>query len=270
MAVNAADMALKFRTQHGMLNLAPRHVAAIATGKSASLNHRLSFRNGSRLSGVIADKKLAITVKFGNSKKITLTPSQIASIHFAPKEAPDPTLTRIESLDGDELFGSLTDANFKLVSEFGVLNILSSQIKTVDFKGNTALVGTWNGSTVKCRLGGEGIGFEIVPGARLKLRAAKLVSIVRAQSLAPSAARAKIDKLLAQLGSESYKDREAAVKALLKLGPAISSILRKHRKNPDPEVRQRIDELLEKLNPPSPPRHRLQPGRGGTHILWRT
>jgi len=248
LAVNAADMALKFRTQHGMLNLAPRHVAAIATGKSASLNHRLSFRNGSRLSGAIADKKLAITVKFDNSKKITLTPSQIASIHFAPKETPDPTLTRVESLDGDELFGSLTDANFKLVSEFGVLNISFSQIKTVDFKGDTALVETWNGSTVKCRLGSKDIGFEIAPGARLKMQVAKLAWIVRAQRLAPAAARAKIEKLLAQLGSESYKDREAAVKALLKLGPNINPILRKHRKNPDPEVRQRIDDILEKLS----------------------
>ena len=274
LAVNAADLAMKFRTHHGILNLDPRHVAEIATEKPAPASHRVSFRNGSGLRGAIVDKKLAITVKFGSSKatrgtKITLTPNQIASIHFALRETADPTLTRIGAIDGDELFGTLTDASFKLVSEFGVLNVATSQIKTIAFKGDTALVETWSGSTVKCRLGSAEIGFEIAPGARLKMQAAKLVSIVRAQSLPPPAARARIEKLLAQLGSESYKDREAAVKALVEMGQAISSILRKHRKNPDPEVRQRIDDILEKLNPKPPPQPPRQRGIE-IDVLWQT
>ena len=51
----------------------------------------------------------------------------------------------------------------------------------------------------------------------------------------------------AQLGSESYRDREDAAKALVAMGRSIAPLLRPHLKSRDPEIRQRIQDILEKL-----------------------
>ena len=68
---------------------------------------------------------------------------------------------------------------------------------------------------------------------------------------------AKAEKLIAQHASESYKDREAATKELLKMGKGTIPLLKKHLTSPDPEVRQRIEDILRQTDPkkaePVPP-----------------
>jgi len=261
LTISPGDLALKFQTSHGTLKLDTQYLMEITMGKPGRTNHRAIFRNGSRLTGVVADKEFALTIKFPKSKaartgKLTLSPSQVAGIYFTEEEASDITLTRAVLAGGDELFGTLTDARFKLITEFGALDAETSQIKTVHFKPGEPdgiLIETWNGSALKCRLSKAEIAFEIAPSARLNIRTTQFVSIVRAQRSSPKTARARIERLLAQLGSESYKDREAAAKALVKMGSRIIPVLRKGLKNSDPEVRQRIEDALEKLKPKQAP-----------------
>jgi hypothetical protein len=54
----------------------------------------------------------------------------------------------------------------------------------------------------------------------------------------------KVYKLIAQLGSETYSDRKDAQEQLQRMGPTIVPILKKHAKSKDPEIRQRIEQLL--------------------------
>lgn len=54
-----------------------------------------------------------------------------------------------------------------------------------------ATVEMWNGSVLKCRLGEAEIGLEVAPAMRLSIRTARLVSITRAQSSPPAAARVR-------------------------------------------------------------------------------
>jgi hypothetical protein len=75
----------------------------------------------------------------------------------------------------------------------------------------------------------------------------KSVSSARMLFRPLAAARVEIEKLIAQLGAESYEDRQAASKKLRELGKSISPLLRKHLTNSDPEVRQRIEDILEQL-----------------------
>ena len=87
----------------------------------------------------------------------------------------------------------------------------------------------------------------------MRIQLPQLASIARKQALPPPQVARRIEALIARLGAESYKDREAAARALSAMGPRIVHVLRKYLKDPDPEIRQRIEDILEKLNPKPPP-----------------
>src|SRR5262249_28480172 len=59
---------------------------------------------------------------------------------------------------------------------------------------------------------------------------------------------AEIGRLIQQLGSDSFKEREAATKRLGEIGESAASALRHAAKSPDPEVRQRAEGLLVALD----------------------
>lgn len=77
--------------------------------------------------------------------------------------------------------------------------------------------------------------------------AAKIASITQPDASPRTKAREKVERLVAQLGAESYKDHEAAQKALVKMGKSIVPLLKPYLKSPDPEIRQRIQDILEQL-----------------------
>ncbi len=71
-----------------------------------------------------------------------------------------------------------------------------------------------------------------------------------------SALAEKIDGLVGQLGAEEFSRRDAAWKALKKLGPKARPYLQRHLDAKDPEVRQRVKSLLESLEPAKKPETR--------------
>lgn len=60
------------------------------------------------------------------------------------------------------------------------------------------------------------------------------------------------ERLVRQLGSTDFAQREAAAKALLKLGPAALPALEKARQSDDAEVRKRAHDILARLPPAHP------------------
>jgi len=261
LAVAAGELAPTFRTPHGVVRLDRRHVLEVTARRDGRAGHRAVFANGSRLAGELVDKDFTVTVKLAAAKgesghRLTFPPSRLAHLHLAEQQVPDVTLTHVGLAGGDELFGTLTDTELKLITEFGKLGGGVSLIKAIRRKPgdpNSGSVEMWNGSVLKCRLETGKIGFEINPAARLKIDVGRIVSITRAQPAPPRVALARIHRLLGQLGGESYKDREAATKALIDIGPRIVPLLRRYLHAPDAEVRQRVEGILEKLTPKPPP-----------------
>ncbi|MDP7289161.1 MAG: hypothetical protein QGH94_14340, partial [Phycisphaerae bacterium] len=104
------------------------------------------------------------------------------------------------------------------------------------------------------------------PRTVLNIYAGQFVSIECPLPMPPTAARAAVEKLIAQLGAESYEDRQKASKKLLSMGKSISPMLKKHLANSDPEVRQRIEDLLEQFGgsgAPTPTSPNIRHFRGG-------
>jgi hypothetical protein len=106
----------------------------------------------------------------------------------------------------------------------------------------------WNGSTYRGRLVETDLTFVLAPGGpTVKAKIAHVASITRPYALPGPQTRKKVAKLIAQLGAESYKDREAATKELVKMGKGIVFLLEKHRNDRDAEVRLRIGHIIKKL-----------------------
>jgi hypothetical protein len=63
----------------------------------------------------------------------------------------------------------------------------------------------------------------------------------------------EMDVLIAKLGAPSWKDREAAMKEIIKLGPVARTRLEKATKDKDMEIVYRAEQLLDQLTNPSNP-----------------
>ena len=185
------------------------------------------------------------------------------------------TLTRVLLSNGDELFGQLAADKFTLTTDYGQIDISRNRVKSIQFRPQDLgqmLVHTWKGSVLKGRMLRSPLGFQIAPDTSLRIHAGHLVSLVRPLALPPETARRRIERLVAQLGAESYKDRQKATKALAAMGKSIVPILRKQLSSTDPEINHRISLILEQLSTassspptivPHPARHIILKGRGG-------
>jgi hypothetical protein len=102
----------------------------------------------------------------------------------------------------------------------------------------------WNGTILTGRPIPDVLSFQMDPGPIVRLPISQLISLHQPNALPPDQVQTKVYKLIAQLGSETYNDRKDAQKQLERMGPTIIPILKKHEKSKDPEIRQRIQQLL--------------------------
>ena len=251
---------IKLLTRHGLVALEAQRLLELTMDNPGNAVHRAVFLNGSRLGGFLEPEMLKLKLNLG--KTVTVSRDMVAQMRFAENEQPDSTLTRVVLTNGDELFGALTAGKFKLTTDYGQIEIDPSRVKTMKFRpedlGRT-IVGMWKGSILKGRLGQSQLGFAISPKTVLNIYAGQFVSIECPLPMPPKAARDEVEKLVAQLGAESYEDRQDASKKLVKMGKNILPILKDHLKTGDPEVRQRIEDVMEQLGSGVTPNQPIQP-----------
>src|SRR5262249_5464859 len=76
-----------------------------------------------------------------------------------------------------------------------------------------------------------------------------LALAIRAQAAAPpTPSQERIDRLIRQLGSDSFQEREAATRALARMGRAAVPALRRAARSPDLEVRARAGRLVRQFD----------------------
>jgi hypothetical protein len=257
LAFDPDSIKLELRTKHGTAALDGRHIFRIAMDTGAA-HHRVLFINGSSLTGVVEPDKIAPLLRLG--PKLDVARGSIHQIQFTAHGSADAALTRAVLANDDTLFGELTEEKYVLKTDYGDLDIRPENIRSIAFdkaQPGSAAVRLWNNSVVRGKFGQEELGFQITPGPAMKVRVSEFAGIVRSQAMPPEETRKQVEKLIAQLASESYKDRQTAGEALVGLGPTIVPLLQKHQKSAkDPEVKARLEELIERLGgkkPPAPP-----------------
>jgi len=259
-AFDGQSAGLKLRTRHGMVDLAARDLLHIALDNPGNAVHRVTFLNGSKLAGFLEPEKIPLTLKLG--PKLAIDRHMVAQIRFAEDEKTDPTLDSVTLSNGDELFGRLAAEEFTLRTDYGAVTLRPENIREMAFSrthlGRAALQ-LWDGSVLRGQCRADALGFEITPGPTVQIYIGQFVHVRRSQALPPKEIREKLQRLVGQLGAESYKDRQAATEALVKMGKGIVPMLRKYLTTSDPEVRQRIEDIIDRLGgsgsaapPPAP------------------
>ncbi len=236
---------LQLRTRNGIIDLVPSNLLAVTMDNPGNGVHRAHFVNGSKLGGMLEPEAVSLALSLGH--KLDVQRDMITRIRFGAEEKIDDLLTLAVLSNDDQLYGAVTDASLTLVSEFNSVPLKPQTIKSLKFADGAAAVQFWDSTVLRGRLEQEELTFQITPGPSLRIPVGQIVSLQRKSVLPPDEMIRKVETLVARLGAESFKDRQAATEDLVKMGLEIAPLLQKHQANSDPEVRQRIDDILEKI-----------------------
>lgn len=248
---DAKALKLDFSTRHGKLQLQGSDLVEINMDNASNGVHRAMFTNGSCLGGLLEGDKLSIPIKLaGKDQKLDLPRDLIYKFTFANEPNIDSSLPHLTLTNDDELYANLTDASLKITTEFNATEVKTGDIKKIEFSPthlDRVVVTKFDGSMLRGQLDIKDMNVQVAPGPALTISTAQMVSIEQSTSLPSTEAIKKAEALIARLGSESYQDREKATEELGKLGDSVLPVLKKHLKESDPEVRQRILRVIEKL-----------------------
>jgi len=263
-AFQPGSVQLKLRTRHGTVDLHAKDLLTISLDNAGNAVHRVTFLNGSQLAGFLEPEQIPLTLKLG--PKLTIPRNLVARVQFAVDEKTDATLDAVTLSNGDQLFGRLAADRFTLKTDYGDVTLRPENIQTMAFSrthlGRAALQ-LWDGSVLRGQCSEEMLAFQVTPGPMLPIYIGQYVEVRRSQALPPKEIRQKLQRLVGLLGAESYKDRQTATEELVKMGKGIIPMLRKYVTTSDPEVRQRIEDIIERLGGgPTGPPPANQPPRG--------
>ena len=263
--IDPTSTTLSFRTRHGVVPLDPKTLFKVTMDNPGNAVHQVVFLNGSHLAGFVEPSELKLKLTFGRT--LTVRRDLIAEMAFAPEEKPIPQLSALALTNEDELYGHLVDGDIEIVSEFGTVRAKPSNIKTAVFSkdrvGHVSLR-LWDGSEISGQIGSKPLAFRIIPGPTLSINPLQFAVLTRSEALPPAHVVAAAKKLIKQLGDDDFKVRKAATEKLVKMGKGIAPILTEHLKTTDPEVRQRLEEIIEALGvdkPAAPPAGQPGPQR---------
>lgn len=268
LAFDPAATQLKFRTRNGVLDLRPDQLQEIVLDSEDQGVHQAMFLNGTHLGGFLEPENVALKLRL--DRTLDIPRDLLARITFATESVPDESLTHVLLTNGDELFAVVKKDVLRLETEFGTPDIKPENLQSLQLLPNRlggVMVQLWNSSILRGRLTDANLAFQVAPGTTLNVHASQVVYMVMSSSLPPQQLMEQVAALVAKLGSESYEDREKATEALKRLDPAVAPALRKFLTTGDPEVRERIQRVLEHLEgnkggTPTPPNPMIMMQRG--------
>ena len=248
---DAKALKLDFSTRHGKLQLQGEDLVEINMDNASNGVHRAVFTNGSCLGGLLEGDKLSLPIKLaGKDQKLDLPRDLIFKFTFGNEAVADSSLPHLTLTNDDELYARVAAPSLKITTDFNAIEVKTGDIKKIEFSPthlDRVVVTKFDGSMLRGQLDIKDMNVQVTPGPALTISTAQMVSIEQSTSLPTDEAIKKAEQLIARLGAESYLDREKATEDLGKLGDSVMPVLKKHLQDKDPEVRQRILRVIEKL-----------------------
>jgi hypothetical protein len=253
LALADAELQLELRTAAVKLPLPIRSILRIESAAVDGRAHRVRLANSSRLTGTLLPETLTLNLKLGRTLQI---PRSRLHRLLLPTRAVRPAgQATLRLRNGDVLIGRIGEQALTLRTAFGDVRFDPVNVLEVRFgakPGAGATVRMWDETVLRGRLVEPAVSFAIVPGGpTVKLQSARIESIVRASALPPADVVRRAEALIAQLGAASFVQREAATRKLIEMGAPIRAVLEKHHGHADPEVRERIERILEAIGRPA-------------------
>lgn len=259
-----APESVRFRlqTRNGGVELKGDTMYRIVLSDAKHSVHRVLFKNGSILSGLLEPNELNIDLQLKPGQ--TILRNDLVRIEFAAEKSPENGLASIIMSSGDKFFGQLVEDTVPFTGKhFGTGTAEDStisiqrknirQITRLPSQKNMVRLKIWNEkssseySTTDVAFVNDTLKFRIMPGPVIEFSTMQMESLTRPRPLTSKKMREKVERLIAQLGSESYKDRKEAHETLQEMGPSITAQLEKHSDDEDPEIRERIKEILKNI-----------------------
>lgn len=227
------------------------------------------LRDGSSFRGFPTLGKFDVRLRLGG--KVTLNIGRLAAIYFTPGEElnaavaaqkasnggapgrPDKTKGSLRLANGDFLTGEIKTLGGKLVLEtpFGPERSLpTAQIRKLSFnprRFRRVKATIWDGSSFPGKLKNAVLPFRTAGGVELDIPCGLIIGFSRPFAEPPAEIKAKVEKLVLQLGDGDPTVRNKAQKKLTKMGPGILAVLAKHLKQEDLEIRTRVRNVFKKL-----------------------
>jgi hypothetical protein len=230
----------------GSINLTAGNVLAMEAAEANGASCAVTFSDGSRLTGRLEPNP--IDFKLGLGATIHVGIAAMAGVYFPEATAQQgaPCILRLPG--EDELMGQWTDTAIALSTPGGKTAVDPRGVRSIapDANGQVRLL-LWDESVLVGGLDPKEFSFHLACGPALKVPVERIESLIQPGATAPDEVLQRIEKLVVQLVAKDFKDREAATKALAGGAPAILPLLRKHRNDPDPEVRARLELIFAAL-----------------------
>jgi len=242
-----------FKTRHGTVPLDSKQLLEVRLHQGGHGVHRAVFLNGSKLAGLLGPEQIILPLKLG--PKLNISRDMVLGIRFAAETKEDPDLACARLSNEDELFGRLSDEAYVVVTDFGTVNVKPKNVAAMSFDEadpTRIAITLWDGSTLRGHIQQEALHFEIEPGPVLDLHVGQIVGLTSPRALPPDDVVKRVEKYVAMLSAASYQDREEAQRLLVEMGGKIVPLLKKYLTDADPEIRQRITVILERIGSEAP------------------
>lgn len=242
---------IEVMTRYGRLELVPSAIAAISFLDEENRVHEVQLRDGSRFAGlVMADSFEMVLTGTGRQQAVRFPTASLKRFQVAPpRDEPDPNAATLMLSNGDLLVGKLT-GELKLDTTFDTITLNGPEIRTIsrgERQGMDVQISMWDQTTVSGQLQQDAIDLQLDSGLAVHVPVT-LIQRYNQPIPQPSAAVAdRIRALVAELNADDWKQRDRAEDQLTSMGVSVIGVLKELQPTQSPEARQRIDQILQRL-----------------------
>jgi len=249
-------LSLTLRTPWGQRSAPLDEILRLAPNEEPT-GHRLALRDGTRVFAYLGNEPMRLsTITFGEQEFSPHELRSMVAISLRPdlfERDTEPNAPHARLAGDNVLIGQIDLESVNFMAEGQQIPVPPNQIRVLrnisegDDRGLLFEAQLWDGGSISGELAQMVLPFRT--GDRVaRIPAADLVEVHVPTPQVPEALRKKIADYIANLGNPDYKTRENASKTLAELGYlAKSQLVESLAQTSDPEVRRRIEKLLEEV-----------------------
>jgi hypothetical protein len=238
-------------TRYGQLALSPDLIASIVFNSEDTGVHTVYLTDGSRFNGLVTATDFEVKLNTGGKDQTVKFPVG-AMNRFVLKnrsEDKDDSAPALNLKKDDLLVGTLQGA-LKLDTAFDTIALNAPEIKAIVHPKDNASdlsVTTWDGTVFSGQLQEPTLACKLASGIDVQIPVGLLESYTNPVAAAPAMMIEKIKGMVGDLNADEWKQRDAAEKQLVKMGPGVIPTLKQMRDGQPPEAQQRIDAIVKQL-----------------------
>lgn len=247
---------LSLATRYGPISIPAVAVSSVSLQGDESPVHVVRLIDGTVLSGLLTTPEVEFQLVDGPTVKLPI--SALNAINYTvPTEPGGATIPDarkdevpvLKTLGDDALVGTLS-GQLELATAFDVIKLDAAGIRGLTrpkLTSSDVQITTWDGATLSGQLANDSLTFNLSTGVPLTVPVSLVTSYVQPQPQPSSTMLEQIQKVVADLNAQDWKQRDLAESQLVSMGPSVAAVLKQVRANQPAEAQQRIDSVLKQI-----------------------